>query len=85
MWLVQHWCWGCSQTETHLNDINQDNFVVVLKIHWVIRTDDIGDRLDYGVSVKLIVTAHCRPNRILYNEPPELVMATSDRSFSSRI
>lgn len=51
--------------ETYLDYIDQNDQVIVLKIHPVLRANDAGDSSDDRVSVERVVSSKCRPNRKL--------------------
>lgn len=50
---------------TYLDHVNQNNRIIILQIHSVLRTDNTSDSLDDRVSVEFVIPPHRRADGIL--------------------
>lgn len=65
----------------HLDNVNQNDLVIIFQIHGMLRTNDIGDSLDYRISIELFVTTHSRSDGILYAKPLRSAHSKPDAAF----
>lgn len=67
---------------TYLDHVNQNNRIIILQIHSVLRTDNTSDSLDDRVSVEFVIPPHRRADGILQkaSQPWDLVRPIAGRA-----